>query len=113
MLVFEMPDRRPITLPWVNDNRFDLYLIDARITGTISADGTRLERAFTYDWRLWTLTEIVDCLREAGFANVESYWEGTADDGESGDGNFRKKRRGENCLSWMAGNGTTGSAEAA
>ena len=46
MLVFQMPDRRAITLPWVNDNRFDLYLIDARITATISADGTRLERVW-------------------------------------------------------------------
>jgi hypothetical protein len=33
-------------------------------------DGTRLEKAFSYDWRLWSNTEIVDCMREAGFASV-------------------------------------------
>lgn len=46
MLVFQLPDRRPITLPWVDNNRFDLYLIDAHLTGTISSDGTRLERVW-------------------------------------------------------------------
>lgn len=44
-LVFQMPDRRSILLPWVNENRFDLHLIDARFTATISADGTELEHA--------------------------------------------------------------------
>ena len=44
MLVFQLPDRRAITLPWVNDNQFDMFLIDSHLTGTISADGTRLER---------------------------------------------------------------------
>ncbi len=65
-------------------------------------DGTRIERAFRYDWRLWNITEIVDCMRDAGFEDVQSYWEGTDEDGESGDGNFRRKRRGENCESWIA-----------
>lgn len=65
-------------------------------------DGTRLERAFRYDWRLWSITEIIDCLRDVGFEDVHTYWEGTDEDGESGDGNFRKKRKGENCDSWIA-----------
>lgn len=45
-LVFQLPDRRPIILPWVNDNHFELSLIDARITATISPDRTRLDRVF-------------------------------------------------------------------
>lgn len=65
-------------------------------------DGTEMKRAFSYDWRLWTMPEIIDILKEVGFAEVHTYWEGTDEDGESGDGNFRKKRRGENCLSWIA-----------
>jgi len=65
-------------------------------------DGTELEKAFSYDWRLWTMPEIVDVLQDAGFPQVETYWEGTDKDGESGDGNFKKKKRGENCLSWIA-----------
>ena len=64
-------------------------------------DGTELKRAFRYDWRLWSLTEAVDVLRDAGFASVETYWEGTADDGDSGNGIFTKSRKGENCAAWV------------
>jgi SAM-dependent methyltransferase len=39
-------------------------------------DGSRLPRAFTYHWRLWTIPELRDILREAGFANVDVYMEG-------------------------------------
>lgn len=65
-------------------------------------DGSEMKRAFTYDWRLWTLPELVDILYDAGFSQVDSYWEGTDEDGESGDGHFEKDDRGENCLSWIS-----------
>lgn len=65
-------------------------------------DGTELFRAFTYDWRLWSLTEIRDCLHDAGFKQVDAYWEGTASDGESGNGKFTLAKRGEADLSWIA-----------
>ena len=45
-------------------------------------DGSKIKRAFTYDWRLWTLPELRELLIEAGFARVRVYWEG--DDGEGG-----------------------------
>lgn len=32
-----------------------------------------MKRVFTYDWRLWTITELIDALAEAGFARVEVY----------------------------------------
>ncbi len=64
-------------------------------------DGTSLRRCFGYDWRLWTLPELVDLLHEAGFADVSSWWEGDGEDGE-GDGEFEPDPRGENCLSWIA-----------
>jgi hypothetical protein len=57
-------------------------------------DGTELKRAFSYDWRYWSLTELRDVLLDAGFSRVESYFEGTAADGEG--------LRGENCASWIA-----------
>lgn len=47
-------------------------------------DGSRLKKAFTYDWRLWTLPEIQELLHEAGFARVTVYWEEV--DEESGEG---------------------------
>jgi SAM-dependent methyltransferase len=64
-------------------------------------DGTELKRAFRYDWRLWGLPEIVDVLREAGFSTVDTYWEGTAADGETGNGVYRRSVRGENCEAWV------------
>jgi hypothetical protein len=33
----------------------------------------RIERAFTYDWRLWTIPEMRDAMHEAGFRTVEVY----------------------------------------
>jgi hypothetical protein len=50
-------------------------------------DGSRLRRAFQYDWRAWTLPEVRELLAEAGFRRSIVYCEG--DDGEGGgDGNF-------------------------
>lgn len=65
-------------------------------------DGTRMRKAFTYRWRFWNLTELKDLLYEAGFTQVDAYFEGTDEDGESGNGVFEKDLRGENCASWLA-----------
>ncbi len=48
-------------------------------------DGSRIKRAFRYDWRLWSIPEIRELLQEAGFYKSEVYWEGT--DRETGEGN--------------------------
>lgn len=64
-------------------------------------DGTKLKTAFDYRWRLWSLPEVVDIAREAGFSAVDSYWEGTDEDGESGNGEFKKHAKGENCPAWV------------
>ena len=64
-------------------------------------DGSEMRRAFSYDWRLWTLPEVLDVLRDAGFERIDTYWEGTSEDGESGNGVFRRSRLGENCPAWV------------
>jgi hypothetical protein len=52
-------------------------------------DGTKLKRAFTYDWRLYSIPEVRDLLTEAGFVGLDVYWEG--DDGEGGgNGEFER-----------------------
>lgn len=56
-------------------------------------DGSRLNRAFSYEWRLWTLPEIRDLLAEAGFSRARVYWEGTDKKGR-GSGVFRESRTG-------------------
>ena len=48
-------------------------------------DGSRLNKAFTYDWRLWSIPELRDLLQEAGFSQVDAYWEQT--DKKTGEGN--------------------------
>ncbi|RMG99769.1 MAG: class I SAM-dependent methyltransferase [Deltaproteobacteria bacterium] len=45
-------------------------------------DGSRIHRAFAYDWRLWTVPELCDALVDAGFARVHRLWERTGRDGE-------------------------------
>jgi cyclopropane fatty-acyl-phospholipid synthase-like methyltransferase len=63
-------------------------------------DGSRLDRAFRYDWRLWTLPEIRELLQEAGFGRVLVYWQGWDADGEA-DGLFRPVQEGEPDAGWI------------
>lgn len=65
-------------------------------------DGSEMTNAFSYDWRLWGLTELRDIMIDAGFSAADCYWEGTDDDGETGDGEFTKTVNGEACLSYIA-----------
>lgn len=64
-------------------------------------DGTKIKRAFTYDWRLWQLTEIRELLLEAGFVAVDAYWEGETDEGE-GTGEFSRVTNARNDPGWNA-----------
>ena len=64
-------------------------------------DGSKIKRAFTYDWRLWTLPELRELLLEAGFAKVRVYWEGDDGDG-GGNGEFKEHATGEPDLAWIA-----------
>lgn len=63
-------------------------------------DGSRLERAFSYDWRHWTLPEIRELLQEAGFRRVTVYWQGWDEDGEP-DGNFQPVTKGVAEAGWI------------
>jgi hypothetical protein len=64
-------------------------------------DGSKIKRAFSYAWRLWTAPEIRDLLLDAGFSNVTIYWEGEDEDGE-GNGVFTPDDQGEADLAWIA-----------
>ena len=65
-------------------------------------NGRMLRRAFTYDWRLWTLPEIADALREAGFADVQVYVQGWDDDENEPLNVYRRRGRFENQEAWLA-----------
>lgn len=59
-------------------------------------DGSMMKNAFEYSWRLWTLPEIRELLTEAGFEDVQVYWEGTdEDDEEEGNGEFTAVKTGD------------------
>lgn len=64
-------------------------------------DGSKMKRAFTYDWRLWTLPEINELLVAAGFSKVTVYWEGTDEEGEA-NGEFAPSPTGEADPAWIA-----------
>jgi len=64
-------------------------------------DGTRMRKAFTYEWRFWTLLELKELLLEAGFKQVKVYWEDSDDDGE-GTGTYRPRKAAENDAAWVA-----------
>ncbi|MFT5259085.1 MAG: cyclopropane fatty-acyl-phospholipid synthase-like methyltransferase [Saprospiraceae bacterium] len=64
-------------------------------------DGSKINRAFSYAWRLWTLPELQELLLEAGFQHVKVYWEGT--DTETGEGNglYQESIKGDADASWI------------
>jgi SAM-dependent methyltransferase len=64
-------------------------------------DGSKIKRAFSYAWRLYTAPELRDMLHDAGFTNVTVYWEGEDEDGE-GNGEFTPDDKGEADLAWIA-----------
>ena len=63
-------------------------------------DGSRMGKAFSYDWRLWTLPEIRELLAEAGFRKITTYWQGWEEDGEP-DGIFQPVREAEADAGWI------------
>jgi SAM-dependent methyltransferase len=65
-------------------------------------DGTRMRRAFSYDWRLWGLPEITEAMLEAGFGEAQVYVEGWDDKKNVADGTYRLRRRFTNQEGWLA-----------
>jgi len=62
-------------------------------------DGSRLDEAFTYDWRLWSLPEIREILLEAGFGNATVYWDMAEDEDEN---DYQQSEEGEADAGWLA-----------
>ncbi|MGD8484962.1 MAG: class I SAM-dependent methyltransferase [Thioalkalispiraceae bacterium] len=69
-------------------------------------DGSSLENAFTYAWRLWSIPEIRELLEEAGFSKTRIYWEEYVDSDDDDDelegtGEYYETEEVENQESWM------------
>ena len=65
-------------------------------------DGSRLDKAFTYDWRLWTMPEIRELLDEAGFSRVSAWWQGWDEDEEDGNGEFEEVQDADADAAWVS-----------
>jgi SAM-dependent methyltransferase len=64
-------------------------------------DKSRLKRAFSYHWRLWSLPEITEILEEAGFSQSDVYWEGTDEETGEGDGIYEPATVGDADPGWI------------
>lgn len=78
--------------PITNEGRFEIHF---KFHG-----GGGIKRAFTYDWRLWSIPEVRECLEAAGFETVDIYWEGIDPETDEGNGVFRRVKKVENCPGW-------------
>jgi SAM-dependent methyltransferase len=63
-------------------------------------NGKRWKRAFSYDFRLYSIAEVRDALSAAGFSDIEVLWD--FEDDEDADCDYRPASSAENCPSWIA-----------
>ena len=63
-------------------------------------DGSVMKKAFTYDWRLWTLPELTELLTGTGFKPTV-YWEGE-DAGGNGNDIYSPTTQGTADAGWIA-----------
>ena len=86
-------------------DQVDFDPINARTVAHIHfgfRDGSKLKNAFTYDWRMWSIPEATDLLREVGFEDVHVYWESAEPETGKGTGIFRRREIGTPDLSYVA-----------
>lgn len=62
-------------------------------------DKSRIDKAFTYDWRLWSVQELRELLEEAGFTAVHALWERMDPDGD-GTGAYYEPKHCEQMEVW-------------
>jgi SAM-dependent methyltransferase len=86
-----------------DQRKFDplTYHSDCRIHFRFQ-DGTEIRNAFRYEWRQWTLPELLELMAEAGYADPHVLWEGTDRKTMEGDGKFKRVKRGEADPAWIA-----------
>lgn len=84
-----------------NQKGFDPITNEAQFEINFKYKKRKYLGVFEYDWRMWSLPEIKDILKEVGFKDSLIYWEGTDKKGR-GNGVFTERKKGEACESWIA-----------
>ena len=64
-------------------------------------DGSKLKKAFAYEWRLWGLPELRELLEEAGFSRVTVYWEESDQKTGEGTGVYSPATTGDADPGWV------------
>ena len=64
-------------------------------------DGSKLKDAFEYHWRFWSIPEVREMLKEAGFSESYVYWEGEDENGED-NGQWERQEQAESAAVWIA-----------
>jgi len=84
----QLTDGTPYTYHW-QQRSFDAltHRIDCRIHFTL-ANGEQKRDAFIYDWRLWSIPELLELLTEAGFKQPKVWCDTLAPTGQS-DGHYQ------------------------
>jgi SAM-dependent methyltransferase len=62
-------------------------------------DGSKLDKAFTYDWRYWSIPELTELLTEAGYSDVRVMWDSSTDDDVD---DYKATKRAQNQPGWLA-----------
>ena len=64
-------------------------------------DGSEMRKAFTYEWRLWSLPEIRELLTEAGFSRITVYAQGWDEEAEEETDEFYKVDKLDADAGWV------------
>lgn len=75
--------------------------IDCRIHFVLRG-GQKIRNAFVYDWRLWSLVEIVEAMRDAGFVRAEIWCDRYDPRKRRSDGVYRPAKRMDAREDWVA-----------
>ena len=92
----------PFTYVWEHE-RYNP--VDRRLAAHIHFElrnGRTIRRAFSYDWRMYTIPELRDALLEAGFRDAEVWSEGWDAHHGGGNGTLYRRRHLDNGDTWIA-----------
>jgi SAM-dependent methyltransferase len=92
--------KRWFTYAW-NHKSFNPITREGLYSITFSfPDGRELKDTFVYDWRVWTIPEVRECLLAGGFDEVEVFWED--EDTEQRDlGTYSARTEAPNHPTWL------------
>jgi len=92
--------KRWFTYTW-SHKAFNPLTREGTYTITFSfPDGREMIDAFVYDWRVWTIPEVRECLIEAGFDEVQVFWE-DEDENNRDLGTYSPRTEAPNHPTWL------------